>query len=119
MANRKAISPTLPSAERKAMNIIPFLRQEVFGPDQIKAMSTALNEVCGKLDPTGDKQEAREVVAKRIIELARRGERDSAVLRDAVLREFAVIAWRGVSYSDFGPPRPTSAAPPAIGDLRR
>ena len=38
--------------------------------------------------------------AKRIIALARKGERDPAVLRDGVLREFAVSAWRGMSHSD-------------------
>ena len=82
------------------MTVAPFFGLEVFGPCEIKAMSLALDEVCGKLGLTGDKQEERAVLAKRIIALARSGERDPAVLRDGVLRELAVSAWRGMSHSD-------------------
>ena len=85
------------------MNVVPFFGLEVFGPDDIKAMSVALDEVCRKLDLTNDKQEEREVLANRIIALARHGECDPAVLRDGVLRELAVRAWRGLSPSDVSP----------------
>ena len=66
--------------------IIPFLRDEAFDPDALRAMSTALEEVCRTLQVNGD-QHAREVMALRIIELARRGERDPELLRDRVLWE--------------------------------
>jgi hypothetical protein len=69
------------------MNVAAFFGLEVFGPDDIKAMSIALDEVCRKLDLTNDKQEEREVLANRIIALVRHGERDPAVLGDGVLRE--------------------------------
>jgi CRP-like cAMP-binding protein len=49
-------------------------------------MSTALEEVSRTLQLDGD-QRAREVIAVRIIELARRGERDPERLRDRVLQE--------------------------------
>jgi hypothetical protein len=78
---------------------------EVFGPCEIKAMSIALDEVCGKLGLTDDKHEEKAVLAKRVIALARNGERDSAVLRDGVLRELAVSAWRGMSHFDRALPR--------------
>jgi hypothetical protein len=81
------------------MNIVPLFPQEVFGPCEIRAMSIALDEVCGKLGLTEDKDEERAVLAKCIVALARNGERDPAVLRDGVLREVAVSAWRGISYS--------------------
>jgi hypothetical protein len=81
------------------MNVVPFFGLEAFGPDDIKAMSIALDEVCRKLDLTNDKQEEREVLANRIVALARHGERDPAVLRDGVLREFAVRTWRGLGHS--------------------
>jgi hypothetical protein len=42
------------------MNIAPFLAPEVFGPREIKAMSTALDEVCGKVGITGHNQAERE-----------------------------------------------------------
>jgi hypothetical protein len=66
--------------------IIPFLQDEAFDPDALRAMSTALEEVCRKLQVNGD-QRAREAMAVRIIELARRGERDPERLSDGVLRE--------------------------------
>jgi hypothetical protein len=66
--------------------IIPFLQDDAFGPDALQAMSTALEEVCQTLKIDRD-QGAREVIAVRIIELARRGECDPERLRDRVLRE--------------------------------
>jgi len=66
--------------------INPFLQGAAFGPDTLRAMSTALEEVCRMLKVDHD-QGAREVMAVRIIELARRGECDPERLRDRVLRE--------------------------------
>ena len=68
--------------------IIPFLRnQAVFEPDVTRAMSSAFDEVCRALNlPDGDTR-GREAVAMRLIELARRGERDPEALRQRVLRE--------------------------------
>ena len=66
------------------MNIASFFGVEAFGPDDIKAISIALDEVCSKLGLTDDKQqEEREVLAKRIIVLARHGLRNPAALRDS------------------------------------
>ena len=85
------------------MNIGPFFGWQAFGPDDVKAISIALDEVCSKLGLTDDKkQEEREVLAKRIMALARHGERDPAILRDGVLRELAIRAWRGLGHSDSG-----------------
>ena len=66
--------------------IIPFLRVDSFEPDDIAAMSMALDDVCRELKIDGDAGE-REVVAVRIIELAGRGERSPTKLRDRVLAE--------------------------------
>jgi hypothetical protein len=60
--------------------------EEVFGPDEIEAMSMALEDVCKALKLDG-KGKVREIVALRIIELARRGERSRTKLRDRVLQE--------------------------------
>jgi hypothetical protein len=68
-------------------DIRPFLRnQSAFEPEATHAMAVAFEEVCRVLKLDGDAQ-AREAVAVRIIELARRGERDPARLRERVLRE--------------------------------
>ena len=68
--------------------ILPFLRdQTVFDPEATNAMSSAFEQVCLALSlPDGDAR-GRETVAARIVELARRGERDPARLRDRVLRD--------------------------------
>lgn len=67
--------------------IIPFLKNDtVFDPNDITAMSMALDEVCNALKVDGDAT-AREVIATRIIDLARRGERSPTKLRDRVLAE--------------------------------
>jgi hypothetical protein len=75
-------------------NIVPFLRERVFDPQDIQAMSMALDEVCAALNlPAGDNQ-ARRAIAERIIALAGRGERNAMKLRDRVLREAAVPLYR-------------------------
>jgi hypothetical protein len=74
--------------------IIPFLeRESVFEPSDISAMSIALDGVCKELKLDGNAR-AKEIVAMRIIELARRGERNPARLRDRLLNE----ANGGTSY---------------------
>jgi hypothetical protein len=66
--------------------IVPFLHDAAFDPVDIKAMSMALDEVCKVLELDGSAT-AKEVVAIRIIELARRGERSPTKLRDRILME--------------------------------
>jgi hypothetical protein len=62
--------------------------QEVFGPDTIAVLATALKDALHHLrlldrnDPTVNK------VAKKIIELARQGERDPSRLRDRAIQLF-------------------------------
>lgn len=75
-----------------ATTIIPFLpkgaglRDSVFDPHDITAMSRALDDVCEVLKLKDDSP-AREIMAARIIDLARRGERSPTRLRDRVLHE--------------------------------
>jgi len=66
--------------------IVPFLKGAAFEPQDIQSMSLALDDVCKvlKIDGNGT---AREIIAVRIIELARRGERSATRLRDRVLAE--------------------------------
>jgi hypothetical protein len=67
-------------------SILAYTKNESFSPGDVEAMSSALDEVCKALRINGDTV-AREVVAVRIVELARRGERDSRALRNRVLNE--------------------------------
>jgi hypothetical protein len=66
--------------------IIPFLKDAVFDQADIMAMSQALDDVCAALEVNEDMR-ARETIATRIIELARRGEHNPIKLRDRVLNE--------------------------------
>jgi hypothetical protein len=76
--------------------ILPFLRERevVFDPKDITAMSMALEEVCKVLER--EDTAAREVVAVRIIELAKTGERSPTRLRDRVLHETGMAARIGL-----------------------
>ena len=65
--------------------ILPFMRDAVFEPKDIKAMSMALDDVCTTLNLRDG--HAREIIAERIITLARGGERSPTILRDRVLKE--------------------------------
>ncbi len=68
--------------------IVPFLRgQPVFDPEALHAMSTALDQACDALKLPENAARERESVAVRIIELARRGERDATRLCERVLHE--------------------------------
>jgi hypothetical protein len=67
--------------------IAPFLQRDgAFAPEEIVAMSMALEDVCKELRIYGDSA-ARETIAVRIIELAQRGERSPTKLRDRLLLE--------------------------------
>ena len=68
--------------------IVPFLRgQPVFDPEALHAMSSALDQACHVLKLPENAARERETVAVRIIELARRGERDATRLCELVLLE--------------------------------
>jgi hypothetical protein len=70
----------MPASGAPMAAIIPFLHDAgVFEQADIKAMSMALDDVCRSLNLNGDER-ARETVAVRIIELARRGERSPTKL---------------------------------------
>jgi hypothetical protein len=68
--------------------ILPFIsgRDGVFDPKDITAMSMALDDICKELNLPDDGA-ARKVIAVRIIDLAKTGERSPTRLRDRVLHE--------------------------------
>jgi hypothetical protein len=65
--------------------IVPFLRDGVFDPKDIQVMSMALDGVCKSLNLRDDRE--REIIAERIVDLARRGVRSPTILRDRVLHD--------------------------------
>jgi hypothetical protein len=67
--------------------ILPFIGdQNLFEPKDIAAMSSALEAVMERLE-LGQDGDARAIMATRIVDLARAGERNSGRLRDRVLHE--------------------------------
>jgi hypothetical protein len=63
------------------------LSGSTFEPEDIQAMSLALQEVCEVLEIQPGATREREAIAVRIIELCRRGERRPARLAERVLKE--------------------------------
>ena len=62
--------------------------QEVFGPDTIAVLAVALEDTLRQLRFVDRNDPAVTMVAKTIIELARRGERDPIRLRDQAIQSF-------------------------------
>jgi hypothetical protein len=61
--------------------------QTAFGPVAIEAMSRAFEEACEALQVFAGDEKGREIIATRIIDLARGGLIDAAALRDRVVAE--------------------------------
>ena len=55
------------------MPITPFLRNEAFDPEQIEIMSAAFLDACATLGLAATTDPAAQLVAARVIELAKRG----------------------------------------------
>ena len=71
--------PILNPAERE---------QEVFGPDTVAVLAVALEDTLRQLRLVDRNDPAVTIVAKTIIELARRGERDPVRLREQAIQSF-------------------------------
>ena len=72
-----------------------------FGPAAIEAMSRAFEEACTALQVYAGDEKGREIIATRIIDLARGGLIDPTALRDRVIAEARLaeerqwqITWR-------------------------
>jgi hypothetical protein len=70
------------------MPIRPLLEGELaaFGPDDIHVLIAAFQDILRELQLVDHSDPAVTIVARRVIDFARRGERDPARLRDAVLK---------------------------------
>jgi hypothetical protein len=66
-------------------SILPFVPRGVFDDATTRIMGEAFDAACKELHDTGQPAVVYEVMAKRIIAAARRGERDVTRLRNAAL----------------------------------
>jgi hypothetical protein len=70
------------------MPLRPFLAGQAFEPELIRQMSLALETACAKLNLELTDDPNTRLVASKIIEMAQRGVRDAATLRELTLKEF-------------------------------
>jgi hypothetical protein len=63
-----------------------LLQNHLFDPDTVAVMVTAFEDALRELGLSDRADPATELVARKIIELVERGERDPARLRDQVVR---------------------------------
>lgn len=75
------------------MSIIPLLAQSAFEPEMIDFLVSVFEAAWGKVEQSGSKlaspayrRAAQEILAKRIIETAQRGERDPELLADDAVK---------------------------------
>ena len=78
--------PSKPNWEPASMPIRLLLQNDhAFGPEEVAILTRAFDEALSKLGLVNRDDPATRTVAKRIIELAKQGERDPIRLRDAAL----------------------------------
>jgi hypothetical protein len=66
-------------------SIVPFVPRVVFDDAATRIMGEAFDAACEEIRSAGQPFIVREIMAKRIIDAARAGERDVSRLRDAAL----------------------------------
>ena len=75
------------------MIILPFVRPETtFDPDAVAIMSSAFDAALASLNDQNKSPTVREIVAKRIIAAAMKGERDPERLRQEAINAISRIA---------------------------
>jgi hypothetical protein len=85
--------------------IIPFApKGSIFDPEDIRAMSMALEDVCKALNLSADAAAAREIVAARIVALATRGDRNATILRNLILEHAAGLSGRSIDRRSWSGP---------------
>ena len=57
-------------------NVLPFFQGAAFDDDATQVMGKAFDRACQSLHDNGQPDLVRQIIAKRIIEVARKGERD-------------------------------------------
>jgi|SRR5262249_47642110 hypothetical protein len=69
-----------------AVPIRRLLENQVFGPDEIRVLTTAFEDTLSTLRLADRADPATEIIARKIIELAQQGERDPVRLRERAIQ---------------------------------
>ena len=104
------------------VEILKFIRPEMaFDPESIQVLASALDDAWDRIEKSGSRfagpaytRAMREVIAKRIIEMAQRGAKDPQTLADDAVRFFAANYYELTVTDAFdeesSPPAPTTLA---------
>lgn len=79
------------------MAIYKILEKEAFGPDEIKAMTTAYEDALKELRLADRTDPVTEIIAKAIIDIARTGEKDPEKIRERAISTLGVPRQTGTS----------------------
>jgi hypothetical protein len=90
----------------------------VFDPEAVKTLVAAFDDACAALNVTDRADPRAMTVAKKIIEHARRGERDPIRLREAVLTELQRDGDTGCPRSSSSQATPDDDDTNAAGERR-
>jgi hypothetical protein len=71
------------------MAIYPLLKNSAFGPEEIKVLTTAYEDTLRTLRLADRADPATEIIAKKIIEFAQRGERHPLRLRERAIESLS------------------------------
>jgi len=71
------------------MTIHRLFENQAFGPDEIETLTTAFEQALGALGLADRSDAVTEIVARRIIEFAQRGERDPGRLSERALQSIS------------------------------
>jgi hypothetical protein len=71
--------------------VTEFFGNRTYDPEAIRVMSEAYDCALKELHDRGQPELVREIIAKRIVELAAIGEREPQRLCDTVLSEFGIV----------------------------
>jgi hypothetical protein len=69
----------------------PFIKDAVFDPEATHALAIAFDDICRDINLADTASSEREIVAARVIDLAREGVVDPKILRERVLREVRAL----------------------------
>jgi hypothetical protein len=82
------MSPAFDQDAHKAPGIRPYLAESPFGPETIRVMSNALEEVCQELGLRLRDDPATRLVTAKIVQFTQWGILDAETLRALTLKEF-------------------------------
>ncbi len=77
--------------------VLPFFQDVAFDLDLTQAMGEAFERACRSLHDVGQPDIVKEVIARRIIEVAKTGERDPERLSDHALLALGVSRINGTA----------------------